>query len=67
MHPAGGERAPRPLAPVETLRLELDEFAAACAGGPPYRVRPEEAIHNVAVMEAIVASAARDGAPVEVG
>jgi predicted dehydrogenase len=56
----------RPLEPVDTLKVELEEFARACAGGPAFRVRPEEAIHNVAVMEAIVASAAQGSAPVEV-
>ena len=57
---------PRPLEPVDTLKAELEEFARACAGGPAFRVRPEEAIHNVAVMEAIVASAAQGSAPVEI-
>ncbi len=56
----------RPLEPVDTLKVELEEFAHACAGGPAFRVRPEEAIHNVAVMEAIVASAAQGSAPVEI-
>jgi predicted dehydrogenase len=56
----------RPLEPVDTLKVELEEFARACAGGPAFRVRPEEAIHNVAVMEAIVASAAHGSAPVEI-
>ncbi len=57
---------PRPLEPVDTLKAEIEEFAGACRGGPTFRVRPEEAIHNVAVMEAIVASAAQGSAPVEI-
>ena len=61
----GGQAEPRDLAPVDTLKAELEEFAAACAGGAPFRVSPGEAIHNVAVMEAIAASAAQQSAPVE--
>jgi predicted dehydrogenase len=56
----------REIAPVDTLKAELEEFAWACGGGPPFRVRPSEAIHNVAVMEAIATSAARNAAPVEI-
>jgi predicted dehydrogenase len=54
------------LTPVDTLKAELEEFAAACRGEATFRVRPEEAIHNVAVMEAIVQSAAQGAAPVEI-
>jgi predicted dehydrogenase len=62
-----GAAAPEPVAltPVDTLKAELEAFAAACAGGPAFPVAPAEAIHTVAVMEAMVASAARDGAPVK--
>lgn len=62
----GEATAPRQLEPVETLKVELEEFARACRGGPAFRVDPAEAIHNVAVMEAIVASAAQGSAPVEI-
>ena len=62
----GGEVESGDIAPVDTLKAELEEFADACTGGEQvFRVRPAEAIHNVAVMEAIAASAARDSAPVE--
>jgi len=54
------------LVPVDTLRVELEEFAAACRGEATFRVRPEEAIHNIAIMEAIVKSAAQGAAPVEI-
>ena len=64
----GGEREACDIAPVDTLRAELEEFADACAdGGRTFRVRPAEAVHNVAVMEAIAVSAARDSVPVEPG
>ena len=42
-----------PLEPVDTLAAELEEFADACAGMVDYRVTPDEAVHTVAVMEAI--------------
>jgi predicted dehydrogenase len=66
VQPSGGKPAPRELATVDTLKAELEEFAHACAGRATYRVKPEEAIHVVAVMEAIAASAGEDGRPVAV-
>lgn len=60
----GKQPEPRQLEPVDTLKAELEEFAGACSGGAPYRVRPEEAVHNVAVMEAMMISAARNSAPI---
>ena len=66
VQPTGGKPSPRALEPIETLRAELEEFADACAGVAPYRVKPEEAIHVVAVMEAITASAAEGGRAVTV-
>jgi predicted dehydrogenase len=60
----GEQPQPRALQPVETLKAELEEFALACAGRVTYRIRPQEAIHTVAVMEAITRSAAEGGAPV---
>ena len=61
----GEEPVAQPLEPVDTLQAELAEFAAACAGRATFRVRPAEAIHNVAVMQAIAASAAADGQPLD--
>ena len=61
----GGRPEPVAITPIDTLKAELAEFAAACDGGPPFRVQPAEAIHDVAVMAAIAASAARDSAPIE--
>ena len=65
VHSAGGEPEERALVSVDTLMAELEEFAAACTEGTVFRVRPEEAIHNVAVMEAMVASAAQGSASVD--
>ena len=44
-----------------TERAELEGFADAIEGGTPYACPPEDAIHGVAVLEAIVTSA-RSGA-----
>jgi predicted dehydrogenase len=46
----------------DTLRAEISAFELACAGAAEYPVRPEEALRNVAVVEAIANSAAADGA-----
>jgi predicted dehydrogenase len=42
---------------VNTLLAEMDAFADAINGGPAYPVTHREAVHGVAVFEAIVASA----------
>ena len=55
---ADGVRREEPIEPNDTLRLELDEFAAACAGEAQFTVTPEEAVHGIAVMEALVEAAA---------
>ena len=47
-------------------RLELEAFARAVAGTEPYPVPVEEVLQGVAAFEAIVASAAKGGAPVAV-
>jgi predicted dehydrogenase len=61
----GSEPVVKKLEPVPTLKVELEEFASACEGRGRFRVTPEEAIHTVAVMEAIARSAKEDGKPVE--
>jgi predicted dehydrogenase len=66
VQPVGAKMSERPLQPVDTLVAELEEFADACAGNGQFRVRPQEAIHVVAVMEAIAASAARSGQAVKI-
>ncbi len=49
----------------DTLRLELEEFARACAGEGQFRIDPEDALNNIAVMEAALA-AIRSGRAVAV-
>jgi predicted dehydrogenase len=46
----------------DTVKSELAAFAASCADGAEFPVRPAQARHNVAIMEAIASSASRDGA-----
>lgn len=50
------------LGPFDMERAELEAFAAACAGGPPFPLPTREAIHGVAVLEAVIETAARGGA-----
>ena len=52
--------------PISTERAELEAFADLIEGGKPYPVTAAEAIHGVAVLAAIVRSAA-SGTTVEVG
>ena len=54
---ADGVSRDEPIEPLDTLRLELDEFAAACAGETQFTVTTEEAVHCITVMEALVESA----------
>jgi predicted dehydrogenase len=46
----------------DSLKQELAAFANACEGRGPYPVTPAEAVRNVAVMQAIQASADAGGA-----
>lgn len=61
-----GETELVPLETTDTLVAELAAFADACAGGASFPVTPEEAIRNIAVLEALVRSASRDAAWVAV-
>ena len=68
LHRALGPREALPIEPVEqaeTLRLELEEFARACAGDGRFRVDPEDALRNIAVMEAAI-TAIRSGSSTKV-
>lgn len=46
---------------VDIERAELEAFAIAALGGEPYPLPPDQAVHGIAVHEAIVASAERNG------
>ena len=65
LHRADGPREALVIPPLEqpeTLRLELEEFARACAGEGQFRVDPEDALNNIAVMEAALAAIRCGGA-----
>ena len=59
-----------PKEPVTRLRYEIDDtvqqelraFAESCANRTKFPVRPAEALHNVAVMQSIIASSDQGGA-----
>jgi predicted dehydrogenase len=59
-----GEVETRRFPAVDIERAELEAFAAAVAGKKPYPVPFDEVVHGIGVFEAVVASAAKDGAPV---
>ena len=48
----------RVFPPTDIEAAELSAFAAAVTGGPAYPLPPEEAIHGVAVYEAMIGAAA---------
>jgi predicted dehydrogenase len=50
----------------DSLQQELRALAEACAGRAPYPVKPQEALRNVAVLEAIRTSAEAGGTWVQV-
>jgi predicted dehydrogenase len=55
--PREGEGWVRDFPPTDIERAELAAFAAAAAGNPAYPLAPEEAVHGVAVFEAMVRAA----------
>jgi predicted dehydrogenase len=55
--PREGEGWRRDFPPTDMERAELTAFAAAVAGGPAYPLSPAEAVHGVAVFEAMVRAA----------
>jgi predicted dehydrogenase len=53
-----GRREERTYAWVDTVRVNIETFARAVAGGPPYPFTDAQKIGNIAVLEAICRSAA---------
>lgn len=51
---------------IDTVRMNLHEWADAVEGGAPYRFTTQEKLHNIQILEAIVKSAA-SGVPQSVG
>lgn len=64
--PVDGQPEARELDKADTCRSELEAFAVAVSGGEPYLLPTGEAIHGIAVLEAIVESAEHDGTAVAV-
>jgi len=62
---AGGGPETRQIQAIDAARANLEAFAAAAAGEAPYPIPADEMIHNVAVLEAICASA-ESGEPARV-
>jgi predicted dehydrogenase len=60
MRKKGGEPQIREYHSIDTVLANLEAFALAVAGEAPYPNTNEQKIHNIAVLEAIVASAAGD-------
>ena len=56
--PVKGEGKAWQAAPFDTSRAALEAFAKAAAGGPAFPITYDQAIHGVAVTEAIIRSAA---------
>ena len=50
--------------PAEPVKDNLVAFARAIRGGAPYPITGEELVSNISILEAIIASAANDGAVV---
>lgn len=62
LHRADGTLQTLEPAPVDTVAQELGEFLQACLKGGTVSVPPLAATHNVAILEALVASARADSA-----
>ena len=56
--PVEGEGWQRTFPKTDMQAAELEAFAAAATGGAPYPLPLEEAIHGVAVFEAMIGAAA---------
>jgi predicted dehydrogenase len=66
--PAGQLQADTKLYPETDIeRAELEAFAKACRGGAEYSVTLSEAVHGIAVQDAIIESAISNSTLLEVG
>ena len=62
---AGGDPETRQIQAIDAARANLEAFATAASGDAPYPIPANEMIHNVAILEAICASA-ESGQPARV-
>ena len=63
---AGGPITVTDVPPAEPVKDNLVAFAKAIRGEAPYPISGDDMIANIAILEAIIASAAKDGAVVTV-
>jgi len=61
----GGDLEVRDVTTIDAVRANIEAFAAAASGGAAYPITMEEMVHNIAVLDAIAASA-ETGQPVTV-
>ncbi|MDA1091417.1 MAG: Gfo/Idh/MocA family oxidoreductase [Proteobacteria bacterium] len=61
----GGEVEVLDVPSIDTVRVNIEAFAAAIEGGAPYPITMNDMVHNIAVLEAITRSA-ESGQPVTV-
>lgn len=61
---AGGPITVTEVPPAEPVRDNLVAFARAIRGIEPYPISGDELVNNISILEAIIASAAKDGAVV---
>ncbi len=59
----GGDVEVREVQSIDTVRVNIEAFAAAANGGVPYSIPASHMTHNIAVLEAITESA-KSGKPV---
>ncbi len=59
-----GARRTHSYDPVNTVRMNFEAWADAIEGRAPYRFSTDELLANIAILDAVVRSAASDGKPV---
>jgi predicted dehydrogenase len=63
---AGGQITVEELPPAEPVKDNLVAFARAVRGAEPYPITGKDLVNNISILEAIIKSAAKDGAVVKV-
>lgn len=59
-----GTRQTRSYDPVDTVRMNFEAWADALEGRVPYRFTTDQLLGNIAILDAVVLSAAGDGRPI---
>ena len=66
VHLIGDELKTKIYPEIDIEHAELEAFAKAALGGAPYPLSSHDAIHNIAVFEAVLASASSNADQVDV-